>query len=915
MRLSRAMLSCLGVAALLAGARSGAAAQRHGRFRTPGDTTPTLGLAQGFLTFRTPSLTLKLVKASQTAAGLLPNGAGGFDFTPSDWLERRAANGYHQLGDLDLRLRFVGDAGGWKEYDTDAARRPVRALPASGAVLAAADLAPTLPAHIHLDVRRSWEVHGGHLVLRFDLRNTSARPVEIGALGIPMIFDNILTGRSLDSAHATCSFSDPYIGDDAGYIQVTRLSGHGPALVVVPYGDTPLEAYNPLLNDRTRKTNTFEGFYEWMARSEAYAENEWKGVRPWNPPTADTLAPGASRSYGVEFLVSPSIPDIETTLMAAGRPVAVGVPGYVVPMDLDVKLFLKSPSAVRSMSVDPPGALTVAAADTTPGGWPAYDVRGHRWGRARLTITYADGMRQTVQYKVIDPETQVVRDLGHFLLTKQWYDNPNDPFGRSPSVISYDYFAHRQVTQDNRVWIAGLSDEGGAGSWLAAVMKQLVEPDSAQIAKLQEFVDGVLWGGIQYKTGARKWGVRKSMFYYQPDSMPAGTYSDSIHYGGWESWDRKEAMSTGRSYDYVHVAAAYWVLYRLARDHVGLVTDHPWGWYLDHAYETGLAMERFAPYYAQFGQMEGTVFVLILEDLKREGWTARARTFEAVMRKRAEVWRSLAYPFGSEMPWDSTGQEEVYAWCRYFGFDAKAEVTIEAILGYMPTVPNWGYNGSARRYWDFQYAGKLRRIERQLQHYGSGLNAIPVLAEYRRHPTDLYLLRVGYGGLMGSIANVTQDGFGPCAFHAYPSTLRIDGYSGDYGSNFFGHAVNTGTYVVDDPQLGWLAFGGNLTVDGDAVRVRVLDSARRRLYVAPLGLWVTLDAGTLESAEIRGHTVRLTLSPADAHTPRAFLRVSQPAKVQGVGLVTPEERYARERGAYVVPLGTGTTEVVLHAAG
>lgn len=95
----------------------------------------------------------------------------------------------------------------------------------------------------------------------------------------------------------------------------------------------------------------------------------------------------------------------------------------------------------------------------------------------------------------------------------------------------------------------------------------------------------------------------------------------------------------------------------------------------------------------------------------------------------------MAAPFGSEMAWDSTGQEEVYAWTRHFGFRDKAEVTLNAILGYMPTVPHWGYNGNARRYWDFLYAGKVRRIERQIHHYGSGLNALPVLAAYRERPT------------------------------------------------------------------------------------------------------------------------------------------------------------------------------------
>ena len=37
--------------------------------------------------------------------------------------------------------------------------------------------------------------------------------------------------------------------------------------------------------------------------------------------------------------------------------------------------------------------------------------------------------------------------------------------------------------------------------------------------------------------------------------------------------------------------------------------------------------------------------------------------------------------------------------------------------------------------------------------------------------------------------------------------MKFDPYSGDYGPNFFGHAWATGTYVAEDPEFGWLAFG------------------------------------------------------------------------------------------------------------
>jgi hypothetical protein len=50
--------------------------QRRGRRNTP-DTPATLGLEQGFIGLDTPDFTLKLVKASQTVAGLEPKGADG----------------------------------------------------------------------------------------------------------------------------------------------------------------------------------------------------------------------------------------------------------------------------------------------------------------------------------------------------------------------------------------------------------------------------------------------------------------------------------------------------------------------------------------------------------------------------------------------------------------------------------------------------------------------------------------------------------------------------------------------------------------------------------------------------------------------------------------------------------------------
>jgi hypothetical protein len=193
--------------------------------------------------------------------------------------------------------------------------------PAGAPDIAKSDLTPSLPPDCPVQVIRTWTIRNAKLVLKFELINKTDEPIEIGHLGIPLIFNNLITDRTLAEAHEKNSFSDPYIGLDAGYVQVTRLKGTGPALVVVPEGDTPFEAYQPL-REPARPQQTAEGMFEWVVRSKALAEKDWGKARPWNPPTSEILPPKGRRVIGLRFLLSDSIRSIENTLKgqrASGR--------------------------------------------------------------------------------------------------------------------------------------------------------------------------------------------------------------------------------------------------------------------------------------------------------------------------------------------------------------------------------------------------------------------------------------------------------------------------------------------------------------------------------------------------------------------------------------------------------------------
>lgn len=198
----------------------------------------TLGLGDGFLTFNLSSVSAQIVKDSQTLYSLQPGGSA-FDFVPSDVMSQRAANGNYHLGDITFRARLVGSKA-WSSGDSSAERRNLTALHVMGSTLAAANLAPTLPSKSLLNITRRWVDEDGQFQLLFDVTNSQNASVEIGALGAALEFNNvcldayiidmftsanmshsqIFSGRSTEDTNEKCSLFDPYIGAQAGYVQV-----------------------------------------------------------------------------------------------------------------------------------------------------------------------------------------------------------------------------------------------------------------------------------------------------------------------------------------------------------------------------------------------------------------------------------------------------------------------------------------------------------------------------------------------------------------------------------------------------------------------------------------------------------------------------------------------------------------------
>lgn len=604
--------------------------------------------------FSTPNFSGIFAAGSGVLQSLRTTSGSGFDFSPSDVFNLRNNASQYHTGDLTFRYR-TSDGSDWVTADTAQVRDNATTSGSGAAGLLETNLNQVLPNIDNgLEVSRTWREQDGDLALEFTITNGGSSNIELGGLGFPIELNNIFTGRTAVETMETCVLVDPYIGLHAGYAQAIRLTGTGPALVITPLNaDSKFEAWRFLKEPRggpiAYQQQTYEGNYAWEVFTKAWAENEWKSTQPWNPPTSKVLNAGENITVGLLFSVAEQIQQIEDTVRSVGVPTVVGIPGYVVPQDLTAKLFVSASESVSSLAVEPEGALELTPNGEYGGEWIGYDVQASEsaFGRARVVMTYADNTTQAVHYWIAHSSPQALTKFGHFLTNDQWYTDTSDPFGRAPSVITYNRDTNDYVLQDNRTWIAGISDEGGAGSFLSAGMKQAYWPVAEEVSKLEQFIDQVVWGRLQIDSGNETYAVRKSLFFYEPELVPGYGYDPYFNWSGWSAWDKEAAYLIDRTYDYVHVSALYWSMYRAGRTHPEILQLRDAQWYLQQAYNTvtfsvsnSTDGEPHTGYW-QVGLMGEWCWGSILADLYAEGLEEEAANMEQLMLVRQKLWASV----------------------------------------------------------------------------------------------------------------------------------------------------------------------------------------------------------------------------------------------------------------------------------
>jgi hypothetical protein len=105
--------------------------------------------------------------------------------------------------------------------------------------------------------------------------------------------------------------------------------------------------------------------------------------------------------------------------------------------------------------------------------------------------------------------------------------------------------------------------------------------------------------------------------------------------------------------------------------------------------------------------------------------------------------------------------------------------------------------------------------------------------------------------------------------------------------------------------------GGEVRQDTSGVTILPRDGARSRLFIAPLGLWLTLDSGKIASVRFEPGSGRVTLTvdPGNRFTPAARLRIER--TMDTARNYEPADKLPLVRGAYVIPLSIKRADLTL----
>ncbi len=707
-----------------------------------------------------------------------------------------------------------------------------------------------------IKVTSAFELKGDCLLWTVKVKNLTDKPLQIGALGLPLRF-NTRYVRDKNTTYNKRLIRHNFISANASFVFWMRTNAEPPYLLMTPEEEAKFEYFD---------TGPERG---WVfcpyVHSKARAEQMRKLGGNWRQKnTSAILAPKGKSSdeltYTFRFQWADGYQGVRQKLYEQAKFDINVVPGMTVPTDLFALLALRTKNKIDSIKPEHPAQTKIEYLGEKKKDIHIYKLTFSKLGENLLTINYDKDKKMVLEFFATEPLETLIKKRSAFLVNKHQHRDPGKWYNGVYSDWDMKNLILRSADDRDGLqsWLTDACDDAGNARPAFVASKNVFFPNQAEIESVDYYIKHYLWGGMQCT---------------EEEQYPYAIY-------GIPNWKvNRESSDEGingkkhiwRIYDYPHIVLLYYRMYQIAKFYPEMKTEWTKDQYLTRSYKTAiayftvpLAVRRWSAY--ETGTMNEVIINDLLKALDDEGKTEEATDLRKHWEKKVEHFiNDDPYLFGSEFPFDSTGFESTGAFAKYARENLnKKDTTLKvkaddvneftekqlrlniACRGWLETA--YYMLGS-----DFRAMGSMSYCLSYMSHMG-GWSIIDYALYYAKDPFKY--LRLGYASYLSAWAlmnsGTPESNYG----YWYPGPENDGGAGGGFepagygwgwirksnprGSWYysaeedvgFNAAVRTSaTIIADDPIFGLFAYGGLLTKKKDAIEVIPRDGLRQHFHI------------------------------------------------------------------------------------
>lgn len=721
-----------------------------------------------------------------------------------------------------------------------------------------------LPGSVELS--QTFSVTGMGMDWSISLRNANRHSVEITDLKVRIPIgerDETLPAKDNLGRHI-------FLNGHSSYLYWVPYKGQGDVLLMTLKEGTSLE-YKTLDND----------FYIHSKTSVDRTDDTWP-----IPSTSRVIPVGTTYTTGFDFSLAGSYEEVQDKLYDNGYVTARIAPGMVVSPEMMVQCALACKQPIKKLEAEDALHTQITRKERV-GKNQRYMFRFSKLGEQTIRVTYGKGKVCYLHFYVTEPLEKVIKKRAHFILTHQQHRDSTKWYNGLYSL--WDMENERLLSPDSigelpYPYMVGGSDDPSNCKPLYLSEKNVVYPDRDEIASLEYYERNFVWGKLQRtdQETPYPYGIYGIDNWHELRSGELGDYNS----GG----SGKERM--WRTYDYPTHFTIYYNLYKIAKDYPDLVSYLDAKGYLERAYRTAMAyfevpynifmgqqwfIKGWSDWAYKLGNFHERYLLDIMRALRTEGrYDAADRLCREWEKKVLYMIYDATWPFGSEMFVDRTAYESSYYVAEY----AKQHpIEPQEQLWYDKNEQKWHTyksldttridtfmqnqldgNLAIRGLYEYDYghlgtawSGEKSNLDYMSQMGGAAL--LDYAFRFADAP-DRYV-NWGYNALLSSWALVNtgteesgygywyhgknNDGAAGWTYSPFQHSFLWDlksvrqkrgplRYDGEIDHGLTGGIHGAGIYLLEDPDLGLVGYGGNVDTDKPGnVTIIPYDGVRRLL--------------------------------------------------------------------------------------